>query len=266
MIELILPIVLDSSIFDFLFEDYGSEIPLLALLAECLALIVYCYLSIRLGTRWRHHRRDATRNLFLSFFFYFLAIIFLFSTKSTDFLTQDRYNVSNLGINLGYAFSLVGNVFLFYFTEDIFFDEESEIPYLKEGITFANGVTFGFLLLFIVQIQELPFLEIPGVYIPPHLLIWHVIISTIGFLILLIKAFQSTLNATTKLQKAGFFSIGLAAIFEILVFVFFFADRFLGGGFTIWYFNAWLSASIAGFCSMVGYLMPNWFRRIFNRK
>ncbi|MHA1973884.1 MAG: hypothetical protein ACTSW1_12880 [Candidatus Hodarchaeales archaeon] len=237
-----------------------SRVPFLALIAEGMALLVYFYLSIRLGTRYRTKKRGATRNLFLSFFLYFVAISFLFSTKTTDFLTGDLYNVSNLGINLGYAFSALGNMFLFYFTEDIFFEKRK--TYMREAITFANGITFGFLMIFIFQVQSIPFLEIPGTYIPPHLLIWHVVVSTIGFMILFVKAFQFTKQSSDRVPKVGFSMIGLSAFFELLVFAFFFADRFLSGGFTSYYFMAWLSASLAGMCSMIGYLMPNWFKKL----
>lgn len=238
-----------------------THIPLLALFAEGIALVVYFYLTVRLGTKWRERRSKATFNLFMSFLFYFVAIIFLFSTKSTDYFTGDLYDISTVGINIGYSFSLLGNVFLYYFTENIFFEEPKQ--YLRETITFGNGITFGFLMISILQIQSFPFLEIPGEYIASHLLIWHVLISSIGFLILLIKATQSAFQAEARLQRAGFLMIAITAIFELVVFVFFFADRFLGAGYTIWYFLAWVSASLAGLFAMIGYLMPNWFRRIF---
>ncbi len=244
-------------------NQLGSEIPLLALIAEGMALLVFLFLSIRLGTRWKAKKKDATRNLFLSFLFYFIAVLFLFSTKTTDFLTEDLWDLATVGINSGYAFSLLGNVFLFYFTEDIFFEKPKK--YLREVITFGNGITFGFLLIFIIQLQTFPFLEIPGLYISPHLLIWHVLMSSIGFLILFFKAIQFMRQSTESAPKAGFLLIGLSAIFELLVFAFFFADRFLGGGYTYWYFLAWLSASLAGMFSMIGYLMPNWFKRIVSR-
>jgi hypothetical protein len=240
-------------------QEYSGGVPALALIAEGMALIVYAYLMIRLGTKWYQRRRVATFNLFLSFTFYFIAILTLFSTKSTDFLTGDEL-VADLGINLGYAFSLIGNIFLFYFTENIFYEKPHR--YLREFITFGNGITFGFLMIFCFQVQEFPFLQIPTQYIPTHFLIWHVIISSLGFLILLKSAFQSSFNAKEKLPKAGFLMIGFSAIFELLVFVFFFVDRFVGGGFTQWYFLAWLSASLAGLFSMTGFLMPNWFKKI----
>jgi hypothetical protein len=240
-----------------------SEVPMLALLAEGIALLVFAYLSLNLAFKWRASRRDATLNLFLSFLFYLIAVTFLFSTKLTNYMTSDAIDVSSLGINLGYVFSLVGNIFLYYFTEDIFFDEETRIKYLREVVTYANGITTGFLMIFIFQIQELPFIEIPGEYISPHLLIWHVIVSSFGFIILLRKSTQAIRQADNRLAKTGFFFIGLTAILEILVFVFFFLDRFAGGSYTYWYFVGWMSASLAGLSGMIGYLMPNWFKRIF---
>ena len=240
-----------------------SEVPMLALLAEGIALVVFAYLSLNLAFKWRANRRDATLNLFLSFLFYLLAVMCLFSTKLTNYMTSDAIDASTLGINLGYTFSLIGNIFLYYFTEDIFFDEETRIKYLRELVTFANGITSGFLIIFIFQVQELPFVEFPGIYIPPHLLIWHVLVSSFGFVILFWKSTQAIRHADNRLAKAGFFFIGLTAILEILVFVFFFLDRFSGGGYTHWYFVAWMSTSLAGLSGMIGYLMPNWFKRIF---
>ncbi|UCG01770.1 MAG: hypothetical protein JSW11_19450 [Candidatus Heimdallarchaeota archaeon] len=238
-----------------------SDVPLLAILVIVVALIAFFYLMTRLGLIWRQQKNRATFNLFLSFTFYFIAIFFVFSTKAIDFLTNDLYQVATIGINLGYAFSLIGNVFLYYFTENIFF--EKRIPYLREIITFGNGITLGFLTVFIVQIQTFPFLEIPGIYIPPQLLIWHVIISSIGFSVLLICALKSSLQSELRYQRAGFLMIAFTAVFELLVFVFFFVDRFSGAGFTIYYYLAWISASFAGIFAMVGYLLPSWFRRIF---
>ena len=240
-----------------------SDVPQLALVAEGFALLVFIFLSINLALKWKNNRRDATLNLFLSFFFYVFAVSFLFSTKSLDYFTNGEIDISTVGINLGYAFSIIGNIFLYYFTEDIFYDEETKIKYLKEVITFANGITVGFLFIFIFQVQTAPFLELPGEYIPPHLLIWHVLVSSVGFAILLVKAIGAARRADNRLSRAGFSMIGTTALFEILVFVFFFLDRFSGGGYTSWYFIAWLSTSLAGFTGMVGYLMPSWFRRIF---
>lgn len=243
-------------------QEVSGGVPVLALIAEGMALIVYSYLMIQLGLKWRQRKRKATFHLFMSFSFYLVAILILFTTKSTDFLTGvDR--VAALGINLGYSFSLIGNIFLFFFTEDIFYEEPK--PYLREFITFGNGITLGFLMIFSFQVQIFPFLEIPGQYIPVHFLIWHVLISSIGFLILLNAAFRSSFSAKERLPKAGFLMIGCAAIFELFVFVFFFVDRFSGGGFTVWYFLAWLSASLAGLFSMTGFLMPNWFKKIVGK-
>ncbi|MHA1993949.1 MAG: hypothetical protein ACW97Z_05375 [Candidatus Hodarchaeales archaeon] len=245
-----------------LIQQQVSEIPPLALIAEGTALLVYTYLTLKLSSKWRSTRKDATRNLFLSFAFYFLAVLMLFSTKTTNFLSGDQIDISSLGINVGYAFSLLGNIFLYYFTEDIFFDDDNRVTYLKDVITLANGITLGFLMIFIFQLQSAPFLEVPGEYISTHLLIWHVLVSTVGFLILFVKAFQATIKANTRVSRGGFLMISLTAIFEILVFVFFFLDRFSGAGYTYWYFIAWMTASVAGLSSMIGYLMPSWFRRL----
>ena len=238
----------------------GSEVPLLALISEGSALIVYVFLSLRVFPRWRERRARPALNLLLCFVSYVIAISFLFFTKTTNFMTGDLVDISTLGINLGYLFSALGNVFLFYFTENIFY--EKRIPYLREFITLANGITLGFLAIFIFQVQTFPFIELPGFYIPPHMLIWHVLVSSLGFAILIYRALKETRLITDKLSKYSFTIIGISGVFEVLVFVFFFADRFMPEGYTIWYFLAWLSASIAGLCSMIGFLRPRWFKRL----
>ncbi|MFX0050155.1 MAG: hypothetical protein ACFE8U_02580 [Candidatus Hermodarchaeota archaeon] len=83
-----------------------------------------------------------------------------------------------------------------------------------------------------------------------------------SFFILLVCALTSSLRSKVKFQRVGFFRIALTAVFELLVFVFLFIDRSLGATFSIFYFAGWLSASIAGFFTMIGYLMPSWFKQI----
>ena len=84
-----------------------SDVPQLALFAEGSALIVFIFLSINLALKWRSNRRDATLNLFMSFLFYAVAVGFLFTTKSLDYFTGGEIDVSTMGINLGYVFSLI---------------------------------------------------------------------------------------------------------------------------------------------------------------
>lgn len=238
----------------------NENVPVTAVIAEGMALLVYFYLSIRLFLKYRGTKKDATLNLFFSFAFYFVAILFLFSTKTYDYLNQTD-SVYTLGINIGYSFSAIGNLFLFYFTEDIFFDKPKK--YLREVITLANGATLGFLMIFIFQLQEFPFLELPGEYISTHLLIWHVLVSSTGFFILVYKSYKARAKTTVPLHRGGFLAIGLSGLLEIFVFIFFFIDILFGGGFTIWYMLAWGTASLAGFSSMSGFLMPNWFKNRF---
>ena len=104
-----------------------SDVPQLALIAEGSALLVFLFLSLNLFFKWRKNRRDATLNLFLSFLFYIFAVGILFSTKSLDYFSGGELNVSTVGINLGYAFSIIGNIFLYYFTEDIFYEQEQKM-------------------------------------------------------------------------------------------------------------------------------------------
>jgi hypothetical protein len=99
-----------------------SDVPQLALIAEGSALIVFIFLSLNLFFKWKKNRRDATLNLFMSFLFYVFAVSVLFSTKSLDYFSGGEIDISTMGINLGYAFSIIGNIFLYYFTEDIFYD------------------------------------------------------------------------------------------------------------------------------------------------
>ncbi len=244
-------------------SQVGHEPPIQAVITEGFVLLVFFYLSLRLGLRYKQRRAAATRNLFLSFFSYFLAALVLFMTKSIEHFTKGEEDVSSLGINSGYAFSALGNLFLFYFTLNIFFKEEK--PYFREIITLATGIIEGFLLIFIFT-TESPFVEIPGVYFPTHLLIWYGLLASTIFLVLFYKALSEWKNAVNPVPKMGFLIIALCAIFELLVFIFFIFDSFYPAGYSPFYYLAWFSASIAGFFAMIGYLMPGWFKKLIEKK
>ncbi|MFX1506829.1 MAG: hypothetical protein ACFFDC_12065 [Promethearchaeota archaeon] len=237
----------------------GSAPPIQAVIMEGFVLIVFAYLSLQTGLKFKQSRAIAVRNLFLSFFAYFLAGSTLFSTKAIEYYTGGVVDVSSLGINCGYAFSALGNLFLFYFTLDIFFKEVK--PYFREIITLATGVVEGFLIIFIFR-TESPFLEIPGEYLPFQLLLWHGLVSSVIFLILFSRSYSEWKKATRPVPKVGFLMISISAIFELLVFIFFILDSFFPAGYSLFYFLGWTSASLAGCFAMIGYLMPNWFKNL----
>ncbi len=244
-------------------SQVGSEPPIEAVIMEGVVLLTFFYLSLRTGQRYMKRKAPPVLNLFLSFFFYFLAGVALFTTKSIEHFTEGDIDVSSLGINIGYACSAFGNLFLYYFTLDIFFKEIK--PYIREAITLAIGIVVGFLLVFIFTLES-PFVEIPGNYVPLHLLIWHVLVSSFIFVTLFYKAFSEWRKTTEILPKTGFLMIAICAIFELLVFIFFFIDSYSDADYTIYYFLGWISASIAGFFAMIGYLMPDWFKNIINSR
>jgi len=241
----------------------GSAPPLQAVLMEGTVLIVFAYLSLRTGLKYKQNRAPAVRNLFLSFNSYFLAGCALFSTKWVEYSTGGVVDVSSLGINCGYAFSALGNLFLFYFTLDIFFKEIK--PYFRETITLATGTIEGFLIIFIFQ-TEAPFLEIPGVYLPFQLLLWHGIVSTVIFIILFSQSYSEWKKTTSPVPRAGFLMIAVSALFELLVFIFFILDSFFPAGYSLFYFLGWTSASIAGLFAMIGYFMPSWFKNVIQSR
>ncbi len=241
----------------------GSEPPIQAVLMEGIVLLVFTYLSLKTGLKYLQGRVPAVRNLFLSFSSYFFAGLALFTTKAIEHFTQGGIDVSSLGINLGYAFSALGNLFLFYFTLDIFFTEIK--PYFRETITIATGITEGFLFIFIFKTQT-PFIEIPGIYIPFQLLFWHVTVSSLIFIILFSRSFTEMRKTTNPVPRAGFLMIALSALFELFVFIFFIIDSLFPAGYSLFYFLGWTSASLAGFCAMIGYLMPDWFKNMVQKR
>ncbi len=240
----------------------GEEPPLEAVVMEGLVLLVFLYLAVRTGLRYMDRKSAAVKNLFLSFFSYLLAGIALFTTKLIEHSGGGDPDVSSLGINLGYAFSALGNLFLFYFTLHIFIKEE--YPYIREIMALATGITEGFLIIFIFT-TESPFYEVPGVYLPFQLLIWHVGVSSLIFSVLFYKAMAEWNKSPNPIARGGFFMIAMSAIFELLVFVFFFIDSFYPDGYSLFYFLGWISASIAGLFAMIGYLMPDWFKTLITR-
>jgi hypothetical protein len=60
--------------------------------------------------------------------------------------------------------------------------------------------------------------------------------------------------------------IALTSVFLALFFLFFFIEAVLTEGWSIYVPIGWTMGLIASICAYIGYVLPNWFRRLAGEK
>ncbi|NHJ83916.1 MAG: hypothetical protein FK734_00555 [Asgard group archaeon] len=244
---------------------------LMATITEGVVLLSVSFVVLFLFIKYAQRKRSAALALAVAFTFYNLAIICLFTFRILAYLQEigtlsDYYGFSEIGISLGYGFSALSNIFIFIFVSIIF----SQAPmFRKSGIIvpliFAslNGVTIGLLIGNAITNWPNPSYDLgPTVY--------HLILTFVVFISLIRFTVPSYKAATLKWEKAGFQFIIVSGVFGILVYLSFVVDVILGdmtqifpGGYTPFFFIAYVCAIIMCNFAYLGYAMPPAVRRWF---
>ena len=95
-----------------------------------------------------------------------------------------------------------------------------------------------------------------------NVVIYHALVTLALVLSLAILAFREASQNKEKLPKIGFTFIGLYGLFVSFVFVMFAVDIALGGGYSAFYYLGWICAGLGTLFGYVGYIMPDWFRKL----
>ena len=230
-----------------------------ALVVEPLVALVVTYLAFRIVQTYWHRRKPATLSLAQAVTFSALSVWLTAAGKYLDYfssVSQDIRSYSDFCIMLAYGLMAIANVFYYNFTEQIFLSDSADRKFVY---TILNGLTVG-LTLATVSLSG-------GIYAAAtYIVLYHVVLTTALFLLLSVKAFSSSIRAPILKAKVGYRYIGLFAVFQILVFVFFAIDNAIlsstGSGYTFGYYLAWFSAFLSMLFAYMGYVMPSWVLKI----
>ncbi|MBD3191531.1 MAG: hypothetical protein GF308_12855 [Candidatus Heimdallarchaeota archaeon] len=253
-------------------------IPLAAVVTEGIAFLVVLFVVISLYIRYSNRRKPAALTLAVAFNFWDLGALCLFTGKLLTYILEqraggelgpDQINFSHLGINLGYGFSALSNVFLMVFVAQIF----SQTPFFRRTkmtlpiIAGAfNGITIGLVIEAIRRTWPVPSYNIgPTVY---HLILTFIAFGSVG-----IFSIRPLRNATFRWEKAGFIFIIVSSIFGILIYLSFAIDVILPqasvvfeGGYTPFYYLGYVFAIFMCAFAYFGYVMPKFIRDIFREQ
>ncbi|MHA1309663.1 MAG: hypothetical protein ACTSWR_10335 [Candidatus Helarchaeota archaeon] len=244
-----------------------------AMLFELITSIFAGIIAIIIFKKWRERRIKATLYLSIALmsisiasFIGFTGLLSWFmlyiSSGFTSTYSPLYYQIS---LPLAYLFVIPYDIFLILFTIQIFLNKNDKkvIPFLAVGVIIA-------VLLFMPNnywgTNPIPMIDPPSIrtIVMALFLLYNVVI----YIILAFYAFRESRITKEKLHKIGFNAIGLGQILNILVFMFFLMDSIVllfnpaSPGYTIYIDLAWISALSASFMFYIGFILPNWFRKI----
>ncbi|NHJ05629.1 MAG: hypothetical protein EAX90_12455 [Candidatus Heimdallarchaeota archaeon] len=256
-------------------------VPLGAVITEGIVLVVVTFVVIMLYIRYANRKKDAALALAVAFTFWDIAIISLFVNRILSYLIEQEiiepilYQgeiivFSELGINLGYAFSALSNIFITLFVALVF----TQSPMFRRtrmlipiNIAGLNGITIGLLIGATMRGWPEPSYDlIPTLY--------HLLMTIISFCMLIIFTVRPYRQSTLRWERAGFAFIISSGVFGILIYLSFAIDFLLGDGglnvfekgYTPFFYLAYVFAVIMCSFAYLGYVMPNYVRNWFKEK
>jgi len=240
-----------------MFEQNG--IPILALIIEPLVAAGMLILAVSGFMKYKEKKRQPTLYLTLSFVFYSLGIASSGVGKWLEFFVNVSPKIYFVGgtILIAYCLTAIAMVFLMVFVDLVFLEVG---PWFIASVSIINGITLGMMFM------KINF-SIEGAYDAAlNVVIYHALVTLAFVLLLAILSFREARQNKEKLPKIGFTFIGLYGVLVSMVFVLFAVDIVigvaLGDAYTPFYYFAWISAGIGSLFGYVGYIMPDWFKKL----
>ncbi|NPE09837.1 MAG: hypothetical protein GNW80_16275 [Asgard group archaeon] len=247
---------------------------LVAVITEGIVLVFVMFVVTMLYVKYFNRRRRTALALAIAFTFWDIAIIFLFVFRLLEYLVinglllnPNGREYGDIGVMLGYSFSALSNIFILIFVSLIF---SQSAMFKRTGmmvpLIFAalNGITIGILIGGGIRLWPAPeYTLAPTLY--------HLFLTFMSFIALIVFTRQPLRYATLRWEKAGFRFIILSGVFGILIYLsfaldFLFGDNALGiisGGYTPFFFMAYVFAIIMCSLAYLGFTMPDFVRRRF---
>ncbi|TFF96187.1 MAG: hypothetical protein EU547_06715 [Promethearchaeota archaeon] len=254
-------------------DIFTPNLHLSALIFELTTSILVLIIALLIFKKWRERKTKATLFLSIALFSISIAALFAFSGLFGWLISwvlngfSETYSplYYQFSLPLGYLFVIPYDLFLALFTIWIFLDKKYKkiIPFLIAGIIIGA-------LLFLptnywgVDPEATTDPTSTRIIIMGLFLLYNVVV----YIFLAFYAFRESRKTEDKVYRTGFRVIALGQIANIIVFVFFLLDSILilfnpgSPGYSIFIDLAWITAIIASFLFYLGFILPNWFRKI----
>ena len=257
-------------------DFFSIQIHFPIMIFELITSIFIAIIGSVIFLRWRERKTVPTLYLSLALFSMSAAILVVFMGLASWFFTWIAAGMINvispvfysLSLPLGYSIVVLYDIFLFLFTIHIFSDKNE-----KKVIPLIIGGTFLIILLFLPW----NYWGInPSASDPPSIrtliLIFFLLFNMVTYVILAFYAFRESKQAEQKINQKAFQSIGLGQILNVVVFIWFLSDAIIilldpgSPGYSIFIYLAWLTALTAAFLFYLGYIQPNWFKKMIEKR
>lgn len=246
-----------------------------ALTMMCVAFVAVFAVVIPMYIQYSKRKRNAALMIAVSFTFWGFAAMATFIGAVLHYINAPiagDIQFSRYGINLGYAFSALSNIFMVLFVSEIFsrfpvFRRTKKTIPIINGI--LNGVTIGLIVnAFVESAKATDPTEYLNPAYPIPQTVYHLILTFISFTFLLVFSARARNQATLRWEKAGFGFIIWTSITGICVYLSFVLDLVVqdiwpavfGSGYTQFNNLGWLFAIAMVNLAYIGFFMPNWIR------
>ena len=231
-----------------------NNIPVSALIIEPLIALGMTVLAIFTYQKYREREKDATLFLAIGFFSYSLSVWSTSIGKYLQFYSDVSFEekaYSDFTISFAYCLTAITSVFIFAFVNEIFLDGKKPLLLFY---AILNGVTIGMILV----TNSLDAGTYEAIF---PFVVYHAVLSLVPNGLLIYFGFKEASAQDEKVPKAGFTLIGLFGVLSIMVFVFFAID-IQWKTYSPAYYAGWITAGITTLCGYIGYIMPDWFKRL----
>lgn len=221
-------------------------------------------MTILMFLRWKQRKTNPTKMMLAGFFFITVSIFALFLGYLQMYLTGYKMELYRITLAVAYTTLMIANLFLMLFAKDIF---SIEMKYVRKYI--IVNIIIAILVALPYNYYGVPSDEIPSFTIRPYTSVLLVLFSIFSYSKIAHASFSNSKKMEVSFAKIGFKLIGYSQISLVIFFSFLMLDTIWftyivkEGGFSIFYYFAWLMAAIFFITCYLGVIMPRWFKKQF---
>jgi len=250
---------------------WRNKIPISAVIYELLVVLALIVITFFLWKKYVERKKKPIIYLSLTFSFFSIALLvdtigrwLGFIIVSIDYLDKSFTDLCSL---LSYLFLAIANCFIIAFMDAVFFHKGTDfvLPF-----SLFNGVVIGMIIPKIVEWSADP--SFGKLRESTDILYYYGIISILSYGLLAYFGIREGVLNDDRLPKVGFHLIGTFGVCLILMFVSLAGDTILvanvaafSQGYSPLYYIGFTLTAIGLGLGYLGYIMPEWFKKLVMR-
>jgi hypothetical protein len=264
--------------------ELPSDPTLTAIIMVGIATLAVFTTVIMLLIRYLQRRKMPALTLVITFLFWGLGglsvfVMFILHYLNGPGIPAGDVQFARYGINLGYLFSAISNIFMVLFVSQIFSQSplfrrtKSAIPIIN---AILNGITIGLIINAISLSLDTTNSEITEIYNPTYPIaqtVFHLVMTLFAFILLQGFSIKYRRQASTRWERVGFNFINYYAMSGMMIYILFAVDLIVAelfvyfeNGYTIFNYLGWACAVLMAIFGYLGYAMPSRIRNMLKEK